>query len=149
MDIGAVKMKEKDKKRNKKRNKMGVFLEINKCSECPNCTVTKDYTEDSWDDCRRYDCKKEEKNIARWVDWNEEGPDVPEWCPSSKNNGDLAGKFTIWLTENRWFNFKDGKWRYTFEHGTAISKVSYEKNYTKTNEELYAIFYEQLKKSEK
>lgn len=49
-------------------------------------------------------------------------------------------RFAEWLNENNWFTFQDGKWRYTFEHGTAISNKSYEKNYTKTTEELYNIY---------
>ena len=55
-----------------------------------------------------------------------------------------AGKFAIWLDENRWFNYKNGKWHYTFEHGTAISMESYEKNYTKTHTELYKLFLKEL-----
>lgn len=50
------------------------------------------------------------------------------------------GEFALWLQNNRWFNYENGKWRYTFEQGTAISTANYEKNYTKTHEELYAMF---------
>ena len=56
------------------------------------------------------------------------------------NKAIRAGEFAIWLNSNRWFNFEKGKWRYTFEHGTMISKKSYEKNYSKTHEELYGMF---------
>lgn len=35
--------------------------------------------------------------------------------------------FYIWKDEERWFCFSDGKWNYTFEHGTSMSKSSYEK----------------------
>lgn len=54
-------------------------------------------------------------------------------------------KFAIWLYENRWFSYdKDtDKWRYTFEHGTSLSKKEYEKNYTKTTDELFNIFLEE------
>ena len=51
-----------------------------------------------------------------------------------------ACRFAEWLQENRWFSFYQGKWNYTFEHGTSISEVSYNKNYRKTTEELYAKF---------
>ena len=55
-----------------------------------------------------------------------------------------AGEFAIWLINNRWFNFEKGKWSYTFEHGTMISKKSYEKNYRKSHDELYTIFLKEM-----
>jgi hypothetical protein len=48
--------------------------------------------------------------------------------------------FAEWLQEKRWFSFIDGKWHYTFEQGTAMSRKTYEKNYMKTTQELYTIF---------
>ena len=48
--------------------------------------------------------------------------------------------FTEWLHRNRWFTFENGKWNYTFEMGTTISKESYNKNYRKTTAELYDIY---------
>ena len=54
--------------------------------------------------------------------------------------GRFACQFAEWLQENRWFSFINGKWNYTFEHGTSISSASYDKNYRKTTEELYAKF---------
>lgn len=51
-----------------------------------------------------------------------------------------ACRFAEWLQENRWFSFSQGKWNYTFEDGTSISKKSYDKNYRKTTEELYIKF---------
>jgi len=48
--------------------------------------------------------------------------------------------FAVWLRENRWFHYENGKWYYTFEQGTAIHKKTYDKNYIKTSEELYKIF---------
>lgn len=59
---------------------------------------------------------------------------------------DIAGvssracKFAEWLQENRWFSFYDGKWSYTFQQGTAMSRKTYERNYMKTTEELYVMF---------
>lgn len=49
-------------------------------------------------------------------------------------------EFAEWLHYNRWFNFSDGKWSYTFSHPTSISEKSYDKNYRKTTKELYDIF---------
>ena len=57
-------------------------------------------------------------------------------------------QFYIWKDENRWFNFSNGKWNYTFEHGTVMSKSSYEKNYRKTTKELMAIWLKQRKPKE-
>lgn len=57
-------------------------------------------------------------------------------------------QFYIWKDENRWFNFSNGKWNYTFEHGTAMSESSYEKNYRKTTKELMAIWLKQRKPKE-
>lgn len=51
-----------------------------------------------------------------------------------------ACQFAEWLQENRWFSFYQGKWNYTFEHGTSMSKASYNKNYRKTTDELYSKF---------
>jgi len=50
---------------------------------------------------------------------------------------DFSVKFAEWLQENRWFSFTNGKWNYTFEQGTVISKANYEKNYRKTTTELH------------
>jgi hypothetical protein len=52
-----------------------------------------------------------------------------------------ATAFAEWLYRNRWFHFEDGKWSYTFEMGTVMSKEAYEKNYRKTTAELYEIYY--------
>ena len=48
--------------------------------------------------------------------------------------------FAEWTQDNRWYTYENGKWRYTFEHGTAMRKESYEKNYVKTTEQLYNLF---------
>ena len=52
----------------------------------------------------------------------------------------VAERFAEWLQENRWFSFSDGKWNYTFEMGTAISRESYEKQFRKTTAELFERF---------
>jgi hypothetical protein len=51
--------------------------------------------------------------------------------------------FYIWKDKNRWFNFENGKWNYTFEHGTSIGKETYEKHYRKTTKELIQMWREQ------
>ena len=50
--------------------------------------------------------------------------------------------FAEWKIANRWFTYEDGYWHYTFEPGTAMSEKSYNKNYRKTTEQLYAQFIE-------
>ena len=46
------------------------------------------------------------------------------------------------MFRNRWFYFdeKEKKWSYTFEHGTAISTSEYNKNYKKTTKQLFDKF---------
>jgi hypothetical protein len=60
-----------------------------------------------------------------------------------------AIQFAEWLFENRWFNFENGKWSYTFQQGTSISKKTYEKNYVKTTQELYSIFEKEIVQRER
>jgi len=53
--------------------------------------------------------------------------------------------FSKWRHDNRWFHFSNGKWEYTFEHGTAgISKSSWEKNYRKTDDELFNLYLKEM-----
>lgn len=63
------------------------------------------------------------------------------------SEGDLED-FYIWKDEERWFGFSDGKWNYTFEHPTSVSKDSYEKNYRKTTKELLDMWKQQRKPKE-
>ena len=46
--------------------------------------------------------------------------------------------FAEWLYQNRWYYFdqQSGKWHYTFEMGTSISKATLEKHYRKTTAQL-------------
>jgi len=65
---------------------------------------------------------------------------ITDMMREQDKNAVRAGEFAIWLNENRWFTYEDGKWKYTFEQGTCISNKSYKKNYCKTHEELYELF---------
>jgi len=72
-----------------------IKLSINKCSECPNCKVTRLYTEDSWEHAEDYWCTAVAakpmnehgrdnlpyKLIRGYVEWSSEIPAPPEWCP--------------------------------------------------------------------
>lgn len=62
---------------------------------------------------------------------------------------ELSVAFAEWCYRSRWYTFEDGKWRYTFEHGTAMSKAAYEKNYAKTTEQLFNIFLKQYDATKK
>ena len=87
--------------------------------------------------------EKMQQIIDKVTAMNIKGPTIDEYFA----NFDVAGKekstaikFSEWLYANRWFTFENGKWRYTFEHGTVMRKEEYNKNYTKTTEELYELF---------
>lgn len=69
-----------------------ITVEIKKCSDCTHCRKERDYTEDSFETCFRFDCMNSihfpkngkldvPKNIARYVDWYESDPCIPNWCP--------------------------------------------------------------------
>ena len=68
---------------------------------------------------------------------------IPYILESEHNR--IVEEFYIWLQENRWFTFSNGKWNYTFEHGTSISKETYENKYRKTTQELLEIFNNKIK----
>ncbi len=57
------------------------------------------------------------------------------------NNDDILA-FVRWRQDNRWYNYNisTDKYYQTLEHPTAMSKKSYEKNHTKTREELIQLF---------
>lgn len=57
-------------------------IEIFSCLDCKSLRSDRDYTEDSFETCFRYDCEKTGKNLLRYVDWNEKIKlDIPDWCP--------------------------------------------------------------------
>ena len=61
-----------------------VFLKIESCTQCPHCKTARDYTSDSFEYCERWDCIEEsvkDKNIRRYVDWNDHTKFIPNWCP--------------------------------------------------------------------
>ena len=62
----------------------------------------------------------------------------PASCQTAVSS--CACHFAEWLQENRWLTFYQGKWNYTFEQGTSMSKKTYDKNYRKTTQELYNKF---------
>jgi len=63
-----------------------------------------------------------------------------KWEQPNEVTLQLAINFPLWMQQNRWYNFQNGKWRYTFEQGMAMSKETYEKRYTKTPNELFELY---------
>jgi hypothetical protein len=67
---------------------------------------------------------------VNFIDWEDKPP---------FSESDVEG-FILWKDNNRWFSFSDGKWNYTFEQGTSISRAAYEKDYRKTTKELIELW---------
>lgn len=60
-----------------------VYLKIENCQQCPNVSIDRQWTSDSFETCFIWKCKKNEmKIIAEYVDWNDKIlPPIPNWCP--------------------------------------------------------------------
>lgn len=54
--------------------------------------------------------------------------------------------FDEWRIQNIWFSFEQGHYYHTFEHGTSMSEMTYNKHYVKTREQLYDQFIESQNK---
>lgn len=59
-------------------------LKMDTCTQCPFFSRDRDYTSDSFEYVERWYCKKKEKDIRRYVDWNDKQKYIPEWCPLTK-----------------------------------------------------------------
>ena len=58
------------------------FIEIKSCTECKECESSRDYTADSFETDFRYECRKvkqkgKPRNIARYGEWKDPDPEVP------------------------------------------------------------------------
>ena len=63
-----------------------IVLSIKNCAKCPYVDKTLYPTEDSWEEAYNFYCTKtNNKKIAEYVEWHEELPDVPDWCPIRKD----------------------------------------------------------------
>lgn len=60
-----------------------IQLEITTCLDCPFVEIKRHYTADSFEHANDWFCKKKDnKEIAGYVSWNEEKDvKVPTWCP--------------------------------------------------------------------
>jgi len=56
------------------------LIEVNQCTECRHCKHEKVYTADSWEDVRKLTCKKANKVITSYHEWQDTEP-IPDWCP--------------------------------------------------------------------
>jgi len=75
----------KPQKAAKKAEDSVIFkTEIKSCEHCPFCEVTPDPTDDWFEQCFRWDCKKANKNVQRYVEWTDKGF-IPDWCPLRKD----------------------------------------------------------------
>ena len=63
-----------------------AHLKITHCEQCPFLDKQREYTEDSWELAFNWYCKKKDnKEIAGYVGWNEENNvKIPKWCPLIK-----------------------------------------------------------------
>lgn len=67
--------------------KKKAFLEIKHCQKCPFLEQKRHYTADSFETAFNWYCKKKNnKQIAGYVDWHEERDvEIPDWCPLLTN----------------------------------------------------------------
>lgn len=57
---------------------MKITFEIEKCNQCPFHKTTPYY---SWEYAVNYICEKANRQIAGYIEWDDELPEVPNWCP--------------------------------------------------------------------
>lgn len=61
---------------------MKIQIEIKSCADCPYHYQTRVFTADSFENEYDLHCKKANKQIAIYVDWNKlTSVKVPKWCP--------------------------------------------------------------------
>jgi hypothetical protein len=62
-----------------------AVIEISNCRECKFLSQDRVYTGDSFETVFAWTCKKKNKLISDYVEWNEEKDmNIPEWCPIIK-----------------------------------------------------------------
>lgn len=60
---------------------MSKIIEIECCTQCPNYTKERDYTEDSWDTSEKWKCRLLPEPTRRYVDWYDKDLFIPDNCP--------------------------------------------------------------------
>lgn len=59
---------------------MEKIIRIKSCPKCDFCKIDRDHTEDSFEMCMSWFCKKSNKFIRRYVDWSDNDQFIPDWC---------------------------------------------------------------------
>lgn len=56
------------------------IIKIETCKDCKHLQETRDYSPDSFEMLFRWDCKKEKKNIRRYIEVFDGKIPIPNWC---------------------------------------------------------------------
>jgi len=62
-----------------------VYMPITACDKCPNQHAEKYYTGDSFEDVQEWKCEKAGFRRIALHEWNDQKPEIPEWCPLRPN----------------------------------------------------------------
>ena len=60
-------------------------IEVSGCSECPCMKAERHYTADSFEMVFDWVCTKNHGAIVATLDWNDQAPAIPAWCPLRSN----------------------------------------------------------------
>jgi hypothetical protein len=75
--------------------KVTIQREITSCSQCEFQREERHYTEDSWELAHDWHCDQDKENprkIQGYISWNEEnGVEIPSWCPLRLENQKVLG----------------------------------------------------------
>jgi hypothetical protein len=66
-----------------------VTIEIKSCDACSFLSVERVYTSDSWDNICKWICRKTKRKkneICGYLDWMDDDPKIPKWCPLRVKN---------------------------------------------------------------
>jgi hypothetical protein len=117
--------------------------------DCPWCSASVDEAMDEWASKWKEEYENANKfirDLAEMLGEDGSGFDCLQWSIDDFRNAmdeyakQQAMAFSQWKCNNRWFNFENGFWYYTFEGGSSMSDATYNKHYRKTDEQLYELF---------
>ena len=58
--------------------------EVKSCDDCPCVEIKRRYTPDSFETVYDWLCKSSAGSIIATVDWSDQKPEIPSWCPLRK-----------------------------------------------------------------
>lgn len=58
-----------------------VKLTLESCRLCPRSRISRYYTGDSFELCFIWKCAEHADRTITIMDWNEQDPPIPKWCP--------------------------------------------------------------------